>query len=578
MSETLQRRWLMALIGLLGGACLYGLIEVLDREVLDERLTLPLIALVATLFGSGLVMIGPMRPGRAALSAVGLAVVTAVLVWLASLRFETADGFFYSALPTLAALVVASLPVPFLIAQAGPGWRDYPTLFLEAWSIVVRYAAAWGFTGVVWLVIFLSDALLSIVGVTVIAALLDIEVVPYLVTGAVLGLTMAVVYELADLLSPYLVLRLFRLLLPVVLAVMLVFLVALPFRGLSGLFNGWSPALVLLAMVAAGISLVAVTIDQTDEEAAQSPFLRLAARGQALILPVMAGFGGWAVWLRVVQYGWTPDRVFVALVAVVAVVYGLIYAGAVLRGGPWMARIRRGNLWMALAAIALAALWLSPVLNAERISARDQLARFEAGTTPVEALDVDAIGRWGRPGADVIAVLEERAKAPGQEALAARLANPWAPVAVEGAAREAQLAELVAVMPLQPPTATAMRDVLLMALAAPDISLWTDACKRVLEDGRAGCVMVVADLLPLRPGEEGLVVLNLEGDYVQVLGLYLADDGTLAQRSVVQPDGRYPAGPQALALLRTLQDRLPAVSPALLNQLGTGEAGVLFLP
>jgi Domain of unknown function (DUF4153) len=578
MTATLQQRWLLALIGALAGASLYGLIEIVDRNIVSDWVALPLMALVATLFVGLLAMAGPIGPTKAALNALGLAVVTAVLVWLASLRYEVADGFFNSPLPFLAALVVATLPMPFLIAQAGPGWRDYPTLFLQSWTIVVRYGAAWAFAGVVWLVIFLSDEMLSIVGVEVISDLLEIKVVPFLITGAVLGLAMAVVHELADLLSPYLVLRLFRLLLPVVLGVMVVFVVALPFRGLTGLFNGLSPALVLLATVGAGISLVTIAVDQSDEEATASPFLLAAAQGQALILPLMAGFGAWAIGMRVVQYGWTPDRVFVALVAAVALAYGVIHAGAVILRGPWMERIRQGNLRMALAMIGLAALWLTPLVNAERISARDQLARFEAGKTPVEALDLAEIGRWGKAGSETIAALEQLAKEPGREALAAKLASPTGGPTAPAAERQARLAELVALMPLQPTTATGTRDSLLSAIEDYDLTAWINACKRALPDGRAGCVMVVADLLPLMPGEEAMVILNQEADFVQVLGLFVLDDGSLAQRPALQPNGRYPGTDEARALLQAFQDAPPAVSPAMLNQLGTGDTGVLVLP
>ena len=577
MGGTLRERWGLALVGALAGGSLYGLTIGIDG-ILPDRVMLALIVLAGTFFATLLAMAGPIGVRRAALNAAGLALVSAGLVWLASLRFEAADGFFTGPLPTLAALTVATLPMPFLIARAGPGWRDYPSLFLQAWSIVVRYVAAWAFTGLVWVVILLSDRMLGIVGLTVINDLLAIEVVPFVVTGAIVGLAMAVVHELADLLSPYVVLRLFRLLLPVVLVVMTVFLLALPFRGLSGLFQDWSPALVLLAMVAAGILLVSIAIDQSDADATSSPFLRLAAQAQALVLPVVAGFGAWAVWLRVAQYGWTPERVFVALVAAMAVAYGVIYAVAVLRRGAWMARIRAGNLWMALAVIALAALWLTPVLNAERISARDQLARFEAGRTLVEALDIAAIGRWGKAGAAVIAALEEKAKAPGQEALAARLANPGAEPGMSGDKRAEMVADLTSLMPLQPASATGTRDMILAAMQEYELSTWLDACKRVLTDGRPGCVMAVADLLPTMPGEEAMVVLVEAGDYVQVYGLYFLADGSLAQRTAVRSNGTYPGPDEARALLRALQDQPPAVTPALLNQLGTGESGLLILP
>ena len=67
-----------------------------------------------------------------------------------------------------------------------------------------------------------------------------------------LVLALAVVTELSDYVSPFLILRLLRLMLPPVLLVLAVFLLALPLRGLSGLFGGLSAAATLLAMVAAG--------------------------------------------------------------------------------------------------------------------------------------------------------------------------------------------------------------------------------------------------------------------------------------------------------------------------------------
>ena len=101
--------------------------------------------------------------------------------------------------------------------------------------------------------------------------------------------------------------------------------------------------------------------------------LQRAAQATALILPVMAGLAAYAVWLRVGQHGWTPERLFVALACGLALVYGLVYALAVLRGVGWMGRIRQAQHRSGAAVILLAGLWLTPVLNAERISARNQL-------------------------------------------------------------------------------------------------------------------------------------------------------------------------------------------------------------
>jgi hypothetical protein len=247
----------------------------------------------------------------------------------------------------------------------------------------------------------------------------------------------------------------------------------------------------------------------------------------------------------------------------------------VLRGGPWMERIRQGNIRMALGIIVVAALWLTPVLNAERISARDQLARYEAGTTKVEALDLYALRSWGKPGAEAIAALETRAKEPGQEALAAALAGQTGGAVVD---RAALVARVVAAMPVQPATATGTRDTLLDAVDDYLLQDWARVCDQALETGKPGCLMVVADLLPNRPGEEAMLFLQRSPDYTEVSGLYLDDAGMAVIRTATHPDGRYLEPAEAATLLRQYQEAPPPVTAVPLNQIGTGETGLIFLP
>lgn len=574
MTAQIAARIQLAVAGGIGGGLVWCVLRAGEKEWIGHLLGFALFGFVLAGFGALLAMAGPLGLKSALPRALAMGLLLAGLIGLTELRWDDAEDMFYSPIPAFALLVAAALPVPFLIAAARTRWRDYPTLFLEAWSIVLRGAAAGAFTGLVWLVIYLSDEVLRIVGIDLIQRLLQHEVVPMVLTGAVFGLGMAVIHDLADLLSPYVVLRVFRLFLPAVLAVMAVFLVALPFRGLEGLVSGLSPAALLLTMVAGGIALVSIAIDQADADATQSPLLIRCTQGMALVLPVVAGLAFYAIWVRVAEYGWTPERLFVVLVAGVGVAYGVIYAAAVLRRGPWMERIRQGNIRMALVIVALAVLWLTPVLNAERISAQGQLARFEAGSD-VDALDVYALRSWGKPGAEVIAVLEEKAKAPGQEALAAALAGQAGTPVVD---RVALIAGLAAAMPVQPKTATGTRDGLLQAADDYLLQDWQGVCTVDLAEGRPACLLVVADLLPNRPGEEGMLFLQRSADYSEVLGIYLDDQGRLVTRSVTHTDGRYIEASEAAALMLRYQDVPPPVSPVQLNQLGADGAGLIFLP
>lgn len=582
MNIQTRQRSVMALNGAMAGLGLWLLQDVLARGVLTDRMALFLTTLVGGFFAAALGMAGPLSIRRAALGAAPVALVVAGLLTLASMRYDRVEQFLYEPMPVLAAFALGFLALPFWIAQAGRGWRHYPTLFTEIWTMVVRTVSAWVFTGLVWGMIWLSDALLGIVGLDLVDWILGHDLVPWLITGATFGLALAVVTENADVLSPNLILRLLRLLTLPVLLVMLLFVGALPVQGMSGLLGGISAAMTLIAICAAAVTLVSTAVDQSDAEASTSPVLTRSAQALALILPLPAVLAGWAVWLRVVQYGWTPDRLFAAVVAMVALGYGLVYAVAVIRGADWRGHVRQGNIGMALVVMALSALWLSPLLNAERIAAASQLARYADGRTPEGQLDLFALDRWGRAGAAALAELRALAATPGHEALQARLADfdagimpPADPLLAEDTAD--LLAELNAAMPLQPAGATATRDMLLAAIPADELRMWIAACQTPMPgNGRPGCVFVVADLWPREPGEEAVALLRDPSGYVRYEGLGMIA-GEVQRRSVMPLAGMLPDLAEGVALIGALQDAPPAVSPAPLNQMGVA-GGLVLLP
>lgn len=579
MTNTVQQRLVLALIGAAAGASLYALSEILDGDLLGERLTLALAVFTTAFFFGLLGMAGPLRIAKAALMAALVAIVTAALLSWAGLRFDTIDELGSSPFPISGVFVLITLPLPFLIAASGPGWRDYPSLFSQAWGIFVRYSVALTFVGVVWGVILLSDALFGVVGLTVIEDLLEIGVVPWLITGTMLGLALAVVQELADVVSPYLVVRLLRLLVPVVLVVLVVFVAALPFRGLSGLFGGLSVAAILLAMTAAAATLITSAVDQDDPSAVGSYLMRRATQGLALVLPVPAALTAVAVWLRVDQYGWTPDRLFAATAAALALGYGGLYALAVLRGGGWMDRIRTANTVMALALIGCAALWLTPVLNPEAISARNLVARVTDGRTAPAAVDLYTLGFWGRAGADARTNLTTLAARSGFEELGQALANPnpkypMPPTEDLTLQRDA----LIALMPLQPAGATATRDMLLQAALSYDLQDWTRICAASSPQGGSACMMIVADLLPTQPGEEALMILlDVDNGFVRFEGLALRD-GFLQRYATWTTNGQaLPDIDAAAAMIAAWQTAPPPLSAAPLNQIDLPGGGGLAL-
>lgn len=508
----MAKRVQFILLGILGGLAFWGLTEA-PEAWRGMRAFLALSVLAASFFTAALALLGELGLRRALGFAAAIGAVAALLALLKSFAFTDTWQMLQQGHVLVALGVICTLPLPFAIAWGlggRAGWAEYRVLFLEAWNIVVRYAAAWLFVAVVWAVLWLLGMLLRIVGVEALVDLLERPVVVWLLVGGTLGLGLSVVTEMSDMVSPYLLLRLLRLLLPLVLVVVVIFVAALPLRGLTHLFGHLSAATILLATAMAGVGLIAITVDQDDVEAPHAALLLWSGRGLALLLPVLAVLAIQAVTVRVGSYGWTPARVMAATASGVSAGYAMFYALAVLTGRRWMSWIRRANVWMALAMIGLAVLWLTPLVSPEAIATRSQLARYAAGALRVTQLPLYEMAHdWGRAGAEGVAALRLTATEPGQQPLAERLAaldraaSRWDMAeAATAPARTEALRAAIRVLP----EGSALPDALMAAIAAAAGDDWAARCAVPTRAGNPGCVLVLGDFAPLVPGQEALLL------------------------------------------------------------------------
>jgi hypothetical protein len=577
MDSTYKLRAMMTGMGALAALALFTWFEIANADLLASR---PLMfgAVATGVFFGALLAISPrMALPHAAGFALAQGVAVAGLILLASLRYDQPVGMIESAFPVYAALILCWLPLPFFIAHARGNWRDYAALFEQAWDIALRFGIGLLLAGTVWLLIFLSDVLLSLVGLGFLDMIWDIGPAAYVITGAAGGFGIGVAAETMAAAGARLALMLLRPLLPLILAVVAVFLVALPFRGLSTLFGALSAGMTLMVISAVAAKLVTAVVDARGEAASRSRVLAVSARfmsGLMLILGVLAVV---AVAQRVLQYGWTPARIYAALGALVSLGYGISYAAEALRGD-WMARIRRANVTMALALIALAALTLTPVLNAERISSRSQMARFADGRAPVERLDIRAFEGWGIAGKAALDDLREQSRQAGQEALAARIFQRDFVSGVVPLDMAALRAKVAAMLPLQPASATAMQKFLLQGIKDYNLIEVQAACARQTGDLGKSCVMIVGDFLTDVAGEEGLVALIDADGELRTIGLRQdASTGKQARTSLMEGVD-YPNGKAAIAAIRAWQAAPPVLSPAPIMQIPLGAGGVILLP
>lgn len=523
-----------------------------------------------------LVLIGPVELGRAAFGALWLAVPMTALILSAGLRETQAGNVLDNPvmISVVATLLVFATPFLLVRLQERELWLEYAALFEAAWTLYTRFVLALFFVGAIWIVLFLSNALLTLVEVTFIAVLLRFNWISFAISGASLGLGLAVLHELRDAVSPFVVLRLLRLLVPVVLGVVLIFLIAAPFRELARLFGEFSAAGTLMGTSMVAITLISCALDRTEAQAVHTHGLRAATRILALVLPGLTGLALWAVALRVEQYGWTPDRVLAGTAAIFLMAYALAYAGVSLVRPGWSRRIRTANVVMALAVVSGTAAWLTPVLDPYRIAANSQVSRFVDREVPLAQLPLWEMSHfWGKAGEAGLARLEAMQSRPDHAEIMERIAEARAVDSLyqferaieirELPARARTLADLMVVQPggdRLPPASFA-------ALDPYQLTRWLEACERRLPDGRAGCVMVRGAFSPeAAEGAEAMLLYLEETNLARANYVALSDGVIRDVRPVVDPKGGgWPAlSPDALAsVLDGVYDIRPSGANAL---------------
>lgn len=581
--STMAARYALGAVGALAGGALHVVTEILpDHLAGHPRLVLFAALVTVTFFTACLALAGPLRLWRAAAAAAVLALVVAALGTWASLRFDETGAFIETGHPLVALAILSFLPLPFVMAaDVERKWNDYPALFAHSWDIVVRYAAAWVFVGLVWGIVLLSDELLKLVGLTVIADLLKIEVVPWLLTGTVLGVALAVVNELSDYVSPFLVLRLLRLLLPVVTIVVLVFLAALPIRGLTGLFGGVSAAATLIAMAAGATLLVTTALDARDDDGARSPGMRAAAQIMALLLPLLGVMAGVAIIQRVAQYGWTPDRLAAATLAALVLAYGLSYAVIVVLRRNWAERIRHANVVLALVVIAVAAAWLTPAFDPQRLATADQIARLRSDRVSARALDLWTIGReWGRAGRaglDRLAEIDDPVLAERLNALAAapsRFAFERGTLADRQSDPATRLRNAIPVRP----AGAEIPARLFEAMHPWEADRIAHACRRRSPMGNPGCLLLVLELSPSAPGNEVIIATLGPGGILDLVAYVAQGPGAAFERRL--PAGPFDSGqmPEGASTLDRLFAGEYTLSPVEARALDVGGRRLFFGP
>ena len=321
-------------------------------------------------------------------------------------------------------------------------WQmPYERLHSHAWTDAVIGAASLAFVGVTFLLVVLIGQMFDLIGITLIRDLLNDEWFGWMLAGAAFGGAVGLLRERDKLVSTLqrLVMIVLAVLAPVLAAALVIFLLSLAGTGLTKLWaSGFSTAALMLAAAAFGVLLANAVIGNGADDRATNPVLRWAAPVLAVAVLPLAGIAFYSMHLRVIQYGWTPERIWGVIAALIALAYGAAGLWAVVKGRRDFDDVLRPLQQKLAIGVALLALFLAlPILDFGAISARDQLARLKSGAIPVEKFDWAAMaydfGPSGRAALNDMSRSPQKARADAAKAaLAAKsrwdLTGPKGPV------------------------------------------------------------------------------------------------------------------------------------------------------
>ncbi|MDP5277878.1 DUF4153 domain-containing protein [Sphingomonas sp. DG1-23] len=409
-----MRPLILAAIGLAAGLCVHLILGAGFRSHLSalEAAALTGVTLAAGLAGFTL----ERRLWWASIAfSVSVALVGALVVaWNGSPEdWSVGEGWRMVSL-----LLAVAIAAPLFQAARDEGARrfPYPVVHDHAWTNVVLFAACWVFVAIVFALAWLLAMLFDLIKIDFLKELLQKDWCWRALIGLAFGGALGLLREHDG------VVRLLQRVVALVLAVLapvlafglLLFVLALPFTGLTALWEATSATTpILLFCVVGALILANAVLGNAPAEERRFPLLRYGAMGLGAVMLPLAVLAAIAIGLRVGQYGFTPERLWAIVFVALACLWGAAYFGALVLGRlDWGTRVRPLNLILAFTVCGVALLLATPIVSFNAISTRDQLARLESGKVTPEQFDWRALAfDFGQPGRSALKKLQASANA-----------------------------------------------------------------------------------------------------------------------------------------------------------------------
>lgn len=407
MSTTLLPTRLILAISAVQGLALLGIYITFDRGIWpseDPSWSFPIVTLCVVIPAMLVLTLDRTNIGRALLLTGSFSVVLAAVACYVGWQAEPYADVGVSSIAVTFALCIGVASFKALIylqQQANRSSFEYRVLFVYSWRNFLTAALALAFVGGVSLVLALWAGLFSAVGIDLFARVFSEAWFLLPVLGVSFGLGVVIFRNLSQTIDGItrLLEGLIRLLLPLVVVITLIFLAALPFVGVSPLWQTGSGTATLLWLTAF-VLFFANAVYQTGKDEIRYPVSvqALIAIGLAA-LPLVCLLSFYGLWLRIDQYGWTVERCWAAVVWLLFAGLSAGYAYGVIRHRlRWPGTLASVNTYAGLGLLLLLILASSPLLDFRKISLASQVARVEHGDLSWQQFDhFYALRNLGKP-------------------------------------------------------------------------------------------------------------------------------------------------------------------------------------
>lgn len=407
-------RWGMIFIGLLQGILCYLLMTYLVPHN-DGWLFYGLPATIAITSALLLTVVSFRQRALWYWMALIFVVVLAMSVWL-KWQVEDSDKWrqhevfmFYG----WRLLLMAMLALPWIqySLHVSREQARYPHFYRQLWLNALTLLIVFVANGLFWLVLLLWSEMFKLVGIPFFSTLFfDTDWFGYVAFGLITALAVVLARTQSRLVTAVQKLLTFIAtgLLPLVALLALMFILTLPFTGLEAISQRVSAAGLMSTLTLLLLLLIAIVREPQKEALPYPGALRYLIKCSLIVAPIYMLIAGWSLWVRIQQYGWTPERVYGVLVVVVLLVWSFGYLASILRRGRNPLELQGPViLGVSLLALGLLVLLSSPVIDAWRISVNSHMGLYHSGKIKPDQVSLYMLDHSGKPGRAALEALQK---------------------------------------------------------------------------------------------------------------------------------------------------------------------------